>query len=1481
MLTGVFTAERLSRRSRRKRLSGARRAAAFLLAAACGVWGPAAFAGERETSAASAFMERGLFADAIKLLEGALAEQGDDGSAAELRMLGECHHQAGDYGKSRTFYARALPRQTSQKARMICESRLAILDYRLGDLRGAAERIENYVRKYPNDGRVGNMMVLGIRIVQDSPIPRAEKIAQIEAQYQKIAADKERYGYYNAVLAAQTLGDMYIEAGEEQKAVSLFVTAVHEMRALMAAEKAAGRAVPSDLAQGVDAMSLQIGKFYVARKDWSEAEKWLYNVSYSEAMTAQAKYLLAQIAYQNRRFADAIYLLSEDVLAKLPEGETRYAIYLLIGFCHRDALAPNLESAKESLKKIPRASAAYGQAQLGLGDIYRDQKDAAKAEPHYLEAAKDPRFAAAALYSLGVIMKEAADASAGPSDADRRKREELLKKAGRHFQELLLKYPLTDLAKQAKPIVEALQALGVTVAAESSGEERIAAWNKVVEEKPRSNEAAQALLSLAQYHGRAVHDSRTRAVVKAPDWDACAKACLPIVKSPAPFANVSAERWREIRVRALYLLACAELGSLPAGASARRLRGHVEPVRMPGGGSTGRAIGYLTEAESLLAGQDAPDDARDVEYALIEAMLKSDDKAVREQGEKRYAEREPRYGNDPDFQRLAVVTADWLDANGFHEMAGRTYRSVAYKATADREQVMHLLHLAGVSYGRAGRALIESRDHAATIAFLFEPRSVIRTAAAEPVLQTHPLFRLTKRILWEQEGPDLSAAGALERVSREFGVPLVWSPEDTPGSVAEYLRQKTVPRATLRNWRATVSLAEMLTSIVDTNRFDVDLDLGVSGGTPTLKPAKPDESGGEEVPAIEIFPRHRERFAPLARMYGSFASAHGGPTMLFNIVGRLESITGGRVLWAEGVPKDEALSREFRELPGIPADRNVTCRQVLDAALEAVGLKYRVVARDQGRELITESIECFDELRKFGADSVYAEDAMFNIAVNLYVLKDYGRMRLLLREYLKTYDNPSFVHYYDACYWLGRLFEIDRNFREAAKYYTRASEEKVVLYRPAAGAGIPSLQDIQGRLSYETLFNLSRKGSGMFKDARLDREFLSFIRFHTNVEIGLDPSARGIELPIAREPFVAVPCIELLHDVMVALGLDLRTENGDKEVAEKAYYRLAVVYKEDNLMREAVENVQTLLTRFPRTERLVDALKLKLDIYKGLREYGPVLATLEELKASAAGKVEPFILDYEKGRVLFDLCDYTNAAACFEKSLSGTQAPEEWVRIREALAQTYLRMGGRERDALDLYRQSLQYETSPLRQSIYAMMIHWLDFATRRPPREPQPLPANEAEFIRAYEGVSDAERARMDANDLARATWIYYALAMEDLVATNTAAALVKLDAAGASPDAFLAGEALYQSALIHIERSDYRKARECLEHLLFTTKAVEPTVKATYELARCLKAIGDQGAAARRLEELVVRYPGSPCAALARQDPLYAPNAGDAASP
>lgn len=1421
-------------------------------------------ADSRTITSANELMQKRMFKDAIRILEPSVAKQGDADAGPELRLIGESYYMLKEYGNARTFFLRALPQQKTPNGKISCEARLAVLDYRLGDLSAADERIGNFLRLYPADERVGTLLSVRIRIIQEGRLPGPEKIKRIEEEYVRIANEKERFGFYNYVLAAQALGELYISSGNDPKAIALYVRAANEMKSTISKLQVGGEQVGSDLLQGVDGMSMQVARYYFGRKEYNEAQKWLETVNFDPEMKSQAKYLLAQLFYQKSNFKEVTGLLSDELIDNAPDGEAKWGMCMLAGFSWRDSKTPNLEKAKELLKRIPSTSSGYAQAQHGLADIYREQKDSDRAEANYLESVKNPKYAPNALFYLAGIQKDRADAMKPKSEAEKQACAALYKKSGEYIQRLILEYPLSDMAKTATNVVKVLISKGVAIEVKVSDDEKIAAWDKTIREKPNSAESAQALMSLAQHHAHTVVDPKSKNITKAPNWKAVVEACQPFIKSSQPFANVSPERWKELQAQAYYFLGRAELGSLPPGGSTKRLQSlqAEQPVRIDGGGSLTRALELLRQAQQLTSPQQQA--YREIDYALMEAMFKSEDRAVREAGERRYAEMEPKYASDPNYQRLAAVTADWLDEHGQHEAAARTYRSLARKAHLDRDEVMQLLYLAGMNYGKAGRAMQESTNQPVNLAFMVQPRVIIRTSTT--IFRSHPPFQFVKRILWEPQGPNLSAAEALTRISREFSVPFVWNPE-AGNAVANYLRNTVITRATLNSWREPRTLAEYYDSVVGTNRFAVDFDLGATGGKPTIPVP---EGGDENARALEIYDPAQTRFPALAKPYGDFAALHGTktPTMLLTIIKRIETVTGSRVLWNENIPKDDALSQEFRELPG---GRNVPCTEALRATLESIGLRYEVVRRDPTRELIQESNDTFDELRKFGADARYAEDAMYNIAVNLYVVKDYSRMKILLREYLKTYDNPSFLHYYEACFWLGRLYEIDRNISDAVKYYLMAAEERVVLYRLPEGSQAPTIAEIKSRLSYETLFNLSRKDSGSFQDDRLEDRFAKRIRFNTNVQLAIDPSARSLPRTITRESYLNVPCIELLHDVMFDLGLDLRTENGDPGVAEKAYFRLAQVYKEDNLMHEALEYISTMLARFPKSPRRPDALKLKLDIYKGLRDYAKALTTLEELRVAAEGRIEAFRLDYEKGRIYFDMCDYPTAEQSFAGAMLGTQAPDELCKIREALAITYLRMTNRWNEALSSYRNIAQYETAPVRQSVNATMIWFLECATARPPVS-KPMPEREKTFITNYGNLSEAQRGDLDANEIARATWIYYAAGLVDLwVSEKRTEALEKFNAAASSSDPFLSGEALYQAGMLYMATANPTQARATFEHLLFATKAVEPTVKATYALAQCLAAMNEAAGALRRLEELVARYPASPYAELAKQHPLY----------
>jgi len=1437
----------------------------------------ASLADEAAISSANGLMKEGRFRDAVRVLEEAVKSQGEESSGTELRLIGESYYMVRDYVQAQTFFTKALSFQKTEKWKISCEARLAVIDYRLKDYKGAEARINAFVQRYPTDERVGLLTVVQIQMIRESKVPVTEKIRSIEPLYTKLSGNKDRFGYYNFVVAAQTLGDLYVESGDSPRAVQLFVKAAYDLRNVISGLRGRGDPIPKDLLQAADGLSLQVAQHYMKNKEGAEAQKWLELVSYDEQSMAQAKYLLAQLAYQKRETGMVLSFLQDDLIMKTPDGDVKWGMCLLAGFAWRESRTPDLEKAKEYLKKIPESFSGYGQAQLGLGDIYRDQKDPDKAEPCYIRAVKQGKYASDALLELAKISK-GRTAGMKPrnflSEEEKLRYDTLMGKAGIYLNELLTKYPMTAAAKEGKELAAALKGLGVSVAVDNSLEAKLALWERTAREKPGTAEAAQALLSLAQHHSQTVTDPKTKAVTQAPDWKACAEACQPIVKSQQPFAGVPPERWPELSARANVLLARAELGSIAPGASAKAQQSAtVEPVRIPTGGSALRALECFRRAEGLTDPKQQADFYRDIQYGIIEAMLKAEDAAVRTQGEKRYAELEAKYGSDPNYQRLAIIIADWLDDNGQCELAGRTYRNLARKATLEREESLQLLRMAGVSYGKAGRAQLDAGTASSTLAFLIQPRAAIRTKLS--LYRSFEPFQSAKRIVWEKEGPALSAAEVLTRVSREFGVPFIWNPDPAEGAMADVLKRRMIPRETLVAWREARTLEQYLGGLVDTNRFAVDFDLGASGGTPTFVP----KSGeGVVVPrAIEVYDASRPRFAALARPYGSFAEVHRGPALLLSVTKRVEEVTGIRVIWGEGVQRDEVQAHEFHNLPGL--DARSTCEDALRVALEAVSLRYELIRRDSSRELLEESNACFDELRRAGADPKYAEDALYNIGVNFYLLKEFDKMKILLREYRKIYDNPSYAHYYEACFWLGRLFEIDKNYREAQKYYTLAAEERVILFRALDGTPTPTLDEMKSILGYETLFALSRKGSGSFNDDKLEK-VVGTIGFGANIGIDLHPTARGIEAQISRDSLFSMTWLEVLHSVMVDLGLDLYVENGSPEAAEKAYYRMASCLKEENQMREALEYANLMLTRFPESKRKLDALRLKLDIYKGLKDYANVLSTLEELRTASQGKIEAFRLDYELGRIYFDLCDYPAAEPCFARALTGTTERDELLKIREALAVTYIRATNRWNDALSMYRNLSQYETSPTRQSVNTMMIWFLECVTERPPVR-KPWPEKEVEFMKMYTSLSNQERSELSPNEVARATWFYYADGLVDLlVSTNRAAALEKFNAAGSSPDAFLSGEALYEAAHIQMWRGEPEKAKETLEHLLFTAQAVEPMVKALFLIAQCHKELGDNDSAFQRMEQLVTRFPVSPYATLMRQDPLYVERAPKAVS-
>ena len=92
-------------------------------------------------SKAAQLMKQRLYHDAVEVLEKSVQEQGEHTSGVELRMLAECLYLTKEYAKARPMFSRALTKASTDRTRIVCESRLAMLAYRLRDYEGAEERI--------------------------------------------------------------------------------------------------------------------------------------------------------------------------------------------------------------------------------------------------------------------------------------------------------------------------------------------------------------------------------------------------------------------------------------------------------------------------------------------------------------------------------------------------------------------------------------------------------------------------------------------------------------------------------------------------------------------------------------------------------------------------------------------------------------------------------------------------------------------------------------------------------------------------------------------------------------------------------------------------------------------------------------------------------------------------------------------------------------------------------------------------------------------------------------------------------------------------------------------------------------------------------------------------------------------------------------------------------------------------------------------
>ncbi|MCY3022349.1 MAG: tetratricopeptide repeat protein [Planctomycetota bacterium] len=1418
-------------------------------------------------------MKSRQYNDAIKVLLEDVRGKAEAGAATQYLMLGECYYLTKQFDQAKTCLIKAAENLTDENDKAAAAFRLACTAYRMNDYTNAAERIDAFCKRFPNDQRAAKLLVFKMAILANRG---KDAQGELESLHQRVQADLKKNGYATGMEADAILTEFYRKTGQPEKAEEILTRVVLNFRHVIAEYQQDKLPIPAGLEKYHDNAAIQLGVLCIEKKRYADAAKWLENVRYDPELKMKARLLLAKAAYEQQDYGKAMgYLNDKAFLDTVPDGPLKHDIYLVLGMCEKSRKDSNAAKVEEYLKKVGAESRGYAQAQCALGEIYREHGVIPEAVKAYTNALGNPEHAATALFNLGCIAMDEASKTQDQAAAAKAHQN-----AAAHFGQLIAKYPLSAEARQAREKVQVLLTKGVDVGTAASGDDGANAWQKTAEQKKGSAEGAQALMSLMRYYARQIVDEKTKKVVQAPNNAACAGACDRLLdESVYTGKGLSDDAWKALRTEILYQRGVCELASVGTHATAG---GRNAPTYLEKADAE-KALRCF-EAAKRLVDPKRLDMVKQIEIGLLEAMFKSERKEDKAAAEKRFGELENDFGADPRFQRLAVELAEWYRQQGRYAEAAKAYEGVADRGRElGDEDLLKALYMAGSLYSKAAYEAQQKKGETSYGIYVYPAETL---AIGDDLLKTYRPLQKEVTAKWPRA--NMTARDALVYLSKLSGVPFVWSPQKGKDSVAEYVETR---RVTLRDGKATV--AQFLSQILDLSRHRLALDIGLTDGQPTLREigghdpnsvirGRPGGLNWESCPPIsqeeaskpiEIYDEKSadKRFAPLTCSYGAWDKVHRARerqgVMLHTVLARVEELGQTRILWAEGIEKDAKLAAEFKQAPAALGNNNVSCAKVLAAALAEKGLRYRIVPRDVSTELYERAKDAFNKIRRVDPKSKYGEKSLFALALNFYNQNDYAKMKAVLREYLKVFDSPGNEYYYHACFWLGWVFEYERKFHDACAYYARAAEESLVLYKPAAGEALPPKEELKKRFSYDLLFALSEQLSGQFKDMKL-ADFADFVHLNSHVAVRLDPSAQAVDAPVNRDAFKNVAGFDVLCEVLQNLGLSVRGENVQKEIAEKAYFRLATVYAKDNLMEQALENCNALLTRFPNTPRKKDIYALKLDIYKGLKDYRNVLAALDELKALSGSDLEQYKFDLEMASIHFDLCNYKKAAELYRSALASVKDLGERAGVQEAYARSLFRDGDLQ-GALAQYSVLVKEDTTDIGQFTDRLMVFCLNFALDKAAE--REFPEDAQRFILEYEKLSDGERQKLPGAALARATWIYYVMALVDLKKGRTAEAIQKLAAASNSPDEALAGEASYLVGATHLAARSFDKAKEAFEYVLFTTRSTEASVKATYALGLTFQALDLRDKARERFKQIVERYPLSPYVELIRKNPLY----------
>lgn len=1394
--------------------------------------------------------------DAVKLLSPAVQGQEDARVTRHHLLLGECNYLLKKYDEARGHFIRVTRNSSEPDEKRIAEYRLACVAFRLGEFKPASERMDAFLAAYPTDARCGVLLTFKMQIAAQKG---KDAETEIVALHERIIGESRRYGAAAANEADEILCDFYRSIGQEDKAVKLYSRIVSNYRRLIADLEREKQPIPPAYEKTHDNAALQLGILAAEKKQYREALQWLEQVRYDAESKVRARLLMARMSYEKGDYAAVVALLADKAfMEKVEAGPARSDVFLMLGLAERQRSDTNAGRAEEWLRQVSSESRGYAQAQASLGDLYRDKGLQEQALRAYASAMDSPDHAPAAMLGTGLIILDRAEKE---PDADKQK--EMTRKGAEALGQVAQRFPLTAQARTAKEKLTALAQKGVDVGLAAGAEEMLKGWEKVAMDKPGTAEAAQALAQIVRMHARTTLDDKTKKVLKGPAYLDVAAAADKLLDEKVYGGQGMAEpSWKALRSEVLYQRAIAELASLAPSAEMQ-----ATGATYLRNASADRAAAWLRAAQQLIDPKQL-EMVKGIELALLEALFKSDRTENREQAEKRFAELEADYGNDPRFTRLSLELAEFYRIKGKLVEAADQYAGTARRARdLPPEDVVRLWYTAGTLYSRAA---YESQQAGAKrdYGIYLYPRDAILLRIDDAV-RADPRFARELSIRWPRS--EITAGEAIAAISRASGIAFVWPTGRSRNGIASYFAEK---RLSLKDGKYTAEAA--LALVLDAEWHRVGPHIGLADGAPTIEPRKKSSDDTDADSVYEIYDLRQEaaRLKALARGYGNWRSVHAAGNrgrdagvLLYDVLQRIEQLTGVHVAWAEGLDRQAKLGVEIRERDLAElASPDASCGAVLGAVLTKADLRFRIVSRDLWRRYYEQANKAFNESRKLDPTGKYAEKSLFAVAVNYYNLRDYARMKQVLKTYLKLFDNPENESYQQACFWIGYALEQEKKPREAMNYYARAAEERLVIIK--ADETALTSASLKSQLSVDSQIALAEPLQGTLQGATLN-QLADFVQVNTHVSVRIDPAISAAAAKVDRGSFRNISALELLAESLKPLGLTCRVENAHPESAEKAYFRLASVYNREGMQEQALENCALLLGRYPKTERRREVTRLMLDIHRGLGDFAQAMATLEELRKTAADAEERRRLEADLAALRFEMADYESAARGYQSLLAAVGNDADKALAREGYARSLLRLG-KQSEALAEYEALLKEEAFPLAGFADSLIVFQLKYAAGKVME--REFPEDAMKYILEYEKLSDNQRERLSAEQRARVAAIYFTLGLIDADKKRFDEAARKLDAARNSPDELLGGEAGVQLGLLHLNRGEFAAARDAFELLLLNTRSNESRVRGMYYLGLCLEKLGRPDDAGRRFAEVVRRYPASPLARRAMQHPSYA---------